>query len=83
MLVLVHNNMMVKLYMYVHFILSHLTPKAELFLEYYPRCYYSVLVGWCFYYFVYYMVNDLPTDVEESSRTWDGLQVPRNTIIHF
>ncbi|XP_071100229.1 uncharacterized sodium-dependent transporter YocR-like [Haliotis cracherodii] len=29
-------------------------------------CYYSVILGWCFYYFIYCIFHELPTEVEES-----------------
>lgn len=31
-------------------------------------CYYSVVLGWCFYYVGYCMVNDLPDESEESTK---------------
>ncbi|PVD32527.1 hypothetical protein C0Q70_07967 [Pomacea canaliculata] len=33
-------------------------------------CYYSVVLGWCFYYFVYHCANPLPTSVDESRQTF-------------
>lgn len=33
-------------------------------------CFYSVVLGWCFYYFVYYMAHSLPSNKEESGQTF-------------
>ena len=47
------------------------TIAAELFF----RSYYSVIVGWCAYYFVTSVVHDPPTDIAASNSTWNELQV--------
>ena len=39
------------------------------------RSYYSVILGWCGYYFIYTCVNALPTDVATSNSTFYELQV--------
>ena len=36
--------------------------------------YYSVVTGWCFYYFGITVGGGLPTDIESSSRLWDAFQ---------
>jgi NSS family neurotransmitter:Na+ symporter len=36
--------------------------------------YYSVVLGWCFYYFVYHCAYSLPSTIEESRAEWDSLQ---------
>ncbi|XP_053383135.1 uncharacterized sodium-dependent transporter YhdH-like [Mercenaria mercenaria] len=33
-------------------------------------CFYSVVLGWCFYYFVYYIGHNLPASKEESQQTF-------------
>eukprot|EP00118_Oscarella_pearsei_P003316 m.13872 g.13872 ORF g.13872 m.13872 type:complete len:549 (+) comp25278_c0_seq2:3519-5165(+) len=35
--------------------------------------YYSVVLGWCFYYFVHSMFNELPHTLEDSRERWDNL----------
>ena len=32
------------------------------------RCYYSVVLGWCLYYFVYMIGHDLPESAEEGEK---------------
>lgn len=32
------------------------------------RCYYSVVLGWCLYYFVYMIGNDLPETAAEGEK---------------
>ena len=34
-----------------------------------------ILIAWCFYYFAYFLLNDLPLNVDESNKIWDDLQV--------
>ena len=36
--------------------------------------YYSVVVGWCIYYFVMMVTMPLPTTTEAAMATWNGLQ---------
>ncbi|XP_052765011.1 uncharacterized sodium-dependent transporter YhdH-like [Mya arenaria] len=33
-------------------------------------CFYSVVLGWCFYYFIYYIGHSLPTTEEQARRTF-------------
>ncbi|XP_072041120.1 uncharacterized sodium-dependent transporter YhdH-like [Amphiura filiformis] len=35
-------------------------------------CYYSVIVGWCMYYFFYYLINSLPTGYDQSQQIFDS-----------
>ena len=39
------------------------------------RSYYSVLVGWCGYYFIQMCASTLPSSVDNSQQIWDSLQV--------
>lgn len=43
----------------------------------YNRCYYSVLLGYCLYYFVYHLFNTLPDNLSQSFETWDDMHVSR------
>ena len=36
--------------------------------------YYSVVAGWCVYYFTQMVINPLPIDVASSTAIWDGFQ---------
>ena len=38
-------------------------------------CYYSTLIAWCFYYFIFFVVNDLPSNLDDSYKIWNDLQV--------
>lgn len=44
------------------------------------RSYYSVLVGWCGYYFIYTCANPLPQNLTTSNNTWNSLQVSRYVL---
>lgn len=39
------------------------------------RCWYSVVLGWCFYYAFYCMITPLPTNQTESKRVFDSFAV--------
>ncbi len=39
------------------------------------RSYYSVLVGWCGYYFIHSCAYSLPENITASNATWNDLQV--------
>ncbi|XP_062520561.1 uncharacterized sodium-dependent transporter YocR-like [Corticium candelabrum] len=43
--------------------------------------YYSVVLGWCFYYFVYHCAFALPTTYGESYEEWDNLQTSNYPIL--
>ncbi|XP_071958674.1 uncharacterized sodium-dependent transporter YhdH-like isoform X1 [Antedon mediterranea] len=45
--------------------------------------YYSVVLGWCFYYFCYYLVNDLPTSYEQSYATFNDFAVDSAWPVFF
>ena len=34
-----------------------------------------MLIAWCFYYFGYFLVYDLPLAVDDSYKIWDDLNV--------
>ena len=36
--------------------------------------FYSVIVGWCIYYFIQMLINPLPTSTETAMKTWDSYQ---------
>ncbi|XP_013385476.1 sodium-dependent dopamine transporter-like [Lingula anatina] len=38
-------------------------------------CYYSVILGWCIYFFGYAILNDLPTDNVQSKKIFDDFAV--------
>lgn len=46
------------------------------------RCYYSVVLGWCFYFLFRSIFYKLPETTEESLKTWDIMQVVHNDILH-
>ena len=37
-------------------------------------CYYSVVVGWCLFYFIYFIFNSLPYGLNESWFIWNNFQ---------
>jgi len=39
------------------------------------RSYYSVLVGWCGFYFIHSCATPLPPNISVSNTTWNDLQV--------
>lgn len=43
--------------------------------------YYSVVAGWCIFYFITTVTQELPTSVESATLIWDGFQVGRLPIV--
>ncbi|WAR17729.1 Y736-like protein [Mya arenaria] len=43
-------------------------------------CFYSVVLGWCFYYFIYYIGHSLPTTEEQARRTFQDYAEGVKTI---
>lgn len=41
----------------------------------YNRCYYSVLLGYCLYYFIYHLFNALPDNLDQSFENWYYMHV--------
>ena len=54
-------------------------PEKELAYEHFllPHCrsYYSVLLGYCVYYVIFFLVKDLPESLELAEEHFDNLQV--------
>ena len=44
------------------------------FVTFMISCYYSVVIGWCLYYFVYFVFNTLPNQTSESWLIWNNFQ---------
>ena len=45
------------------------------FVTFMISCYYSVVIGWCLYYFVYFVFNTLPNQISESWLIWNNFQL--------
>lgn len=45
------------------------------FVTFMISCYYAVVVGWCLYYFIYFIFNILPIQTSESWLIWNNFQL--------